>query len=478
MRALDSQRHLRPSPTRRPCRAGARVWLPTALLWLAWRLPLHGQVLLCGYDLTIVPGWNLIANQCDRGDNSLNTVLPVVPDGSVLRKHSPGNGPESALYGPITSTTRGWQPNLALRPGEGAYLYNPTDTNYTLAISGTPPTPQLAPQTLALTLLSRRTAGPADFGDLVEGPPRECMVVYRHRPGARPLPVGGAESYFAHVYRQGTWHPAPPTARVGEAVWIGADTQNSGVRSVRADCATGLVTVEFGEIMNLPAALSATNYALRQGTTPVPVLARSLGANVYSVSLRAPALAPNTVYTLALAPTLTDLCGNPLPPGTRVPFLCAGPLTITEAPTSQTGCAGESLSLTVGAVSATPIRYRWIWSAANALVDTTNVVGSASRTLTFEPLLPHNAGIYWVEVSDADSTITIGPLQIGVTGPCLNINRNGQDLVLSWASPYEQMYLQRATNLPPSSWSTVATNSPHTNQIGRTSAFFRLSSMP
>src|SRR4051812_9984246 len=44
------------------------------------------QVAGNSYTNTILPGLNLIANQLDHGSNTLDEVLPVVPDGSRVDK--------------------------------------------------------------------------------------------------------------------------------------------------------------------------------------------------------------------------------------------------------------------------------------------------------------------------------------------------------------------------------------------------------
>jgi len=435
----------------------------------------------CQYDITVVPGWNLIANQCLNGDNTLDTLLPSVPMASVVFK--PDNADGSGQFAQYNGLAFGWSTNLTLLPGEGAYFYNPTTNNTTLNFSGTNPPSQLVPLPSTLSLLARSTPNPAGFEDIIADPPSQCTVVYRHIPGRLFWPVGSAANDLTHVFHQGAWHPAPPTARTGEAMWIGPDTTNSGVRSVSAECASGKVTVEFGEVMSPAPALALSNHTIRLGNTVVPITGVAPGTNERTVCLFTAGLMSNAVYTLNISPAVTDLCGNPLLsgppsafPGAQVEFLCAGGLVVTQSPTNQNPCDGQTLVLAVGAVSTTPISYRWRKDGAD-LTDSPRVLGSETSTLTISPVLYTDSGTYTVEVTD---TQFVTNLTVTVESkPCLNIRRSGHEVVLSWwTGGSSTLYLQSSTNLPPT-WTTVTTNNPHkinlTNAVSAIS-FFRLSS--
>jgi len=163
------------------------------------------------YDVSIQAGYNLIANQLDHGSNTLNEIMPNVPDGSVLYKfNNAGSNFSIAYYSAGLGT---WMPPaITLNPGDGAYFQAPT--NFTLTFRGTPHVPVL-PVTIpsgACYLLSRQTNDVGHYADLVGTPPSNDSVVYKF--------VGGGFAAYIYSQRAGAWSPSEPIAAVGEAEWI------------------------------------------------------------------------------------------------------------------------------------------------------------------------------------------------------------------------------------------------------------------
>ena len=82
------------------------------------------------YTKNILPGFNLVANQLDASpDNTLNSVLPYVPDGSQVYKWNPEAGQfhidtYDALFGWGDAAT-GDPSAMTLGPREAAFLFNP-----------------------------------------------------------------------------------------------------------------------------------------------------------------------------------------------------------------------------------------------------------------------------------------------------------------------------------------------------------------
>ena len=71
---------------------------------------------LASYTIRVSGGTNLIANQLDQTNNTLDAVLPSVPNGAALYKFDPTTQSfsEPALF----ISGFGWLPNLTLEPGE------------------------------------------------------------------------------------------------------------------------------------------------------------------------------------------------------------------------------------------------------------------------------------------------------------------------------------------------------------------------
>jgi hypothetical protein len=83
--------------------------------------------------MNINPGYAAIANPFHRGANTLGEVLPMVPNGTRLFKYDAvANG-----YTETTFIFNQWtEPDQTLAPGEGAFVFNPTDTVTDLVFMG------------------------------------------------------------------------------------------------------------------------------------------------------------------------------------------------------------------------------------------------------------------------------------------------------------------------------------------------------
>ena len=161
------------------------------------------------YTIPITVGLNLIANQLDHGSNTLNEIMPSVPDASVLYKYNnTGSNWTASAYNAATGR---WVPgNLTLNPGEGAFFQSPT--NFSLIVTGTPHVPVL-PVTIpsgAIYLLSRMTNDIGNYTNIVGVTPSNGATVYRW----------SGSTYNSYSFASGAWIPSEPAAAVGEAVWI------------------------------------------------------------------------------------------------------------------------------------------------------------------------------------------------------------------------------------------------------------------
>ena len=180
-------------------------------------------VAACTYSVSAPPGFSMIANQCNStlaGGNTLNNVLPAVPNGSQIIKW---NNTTQTWEPTATFNAGSWTPPTTLNPGSGAYFYNPTASAITLNFSGNLPTPVL-PLTLppsGCCIVSRQTPLPADVTDILGNSPQDQDVVYQF--------VNPPGSWSVHVYDAsiGGWSPTDPMAKVGESIWICRGSTNS-----------------------------------------------------------------------------------------------------------------------------------------------------------------------------------------------------------------------------------------------------------
>ncbi len=163
------------------------------------------------YSLNLVPGWQMIANQFDRGNNTLDEVLPNVPDGCVLFKVRPDTGQYEAPRQFYAGS--GWEPKGGtLVPGEGAFLYSPA--NAAVLFTGRTRVPVLPPNLPGgCSMVSRQIAAPGDFASILDHTPAiEGENIFRWSTAQ--------QRYVSYTFVDGLgWSPSPPVAAVGEAWW-------------------------------------------------------------------------------------------------------------------------------------------------------------------------------------------------------------------------------------------------------------------
>jgi|GEM_PF-6482602 len=179
--------------------------------------PLAGQAVTCNYSVSAPPGYSMIANHCDAvGGNTLNNVLPGVPNGCQIIKW---NNATQAWEPTATFSSGSWSPNPTLNPGGGAFFFNPTAAAITLSFSGNPHTPVL-PLSLpanGFCIVSRQTPQPGGFDDIVGVPPEEGDCAFRYQPVT--------QNYISYIFVFGDWtdsfgNQIAPVANVGESIWI------------------------------------------------------------------------------------------------------------------------------------------------------------------------------------------------------------------------------------------------------------------
>lgn len=88
-----------------------------------------------GYvNVTVPPGYSMIANQLNTTNMTIGALLPNPPDGTQILKWD-GSGYNTYEYFAFIPA---WSPdgNATLNPGEAAFIKNPTASNMTLTFVG------------------------------------------------------------------------------------------------------------------------------------------------------------------------------------------------------------------------------------------------------------------------------------------------------------------------------------------------------
>lgn len=163
------------------------------------------------YTIPIPPGSRLIANHLDNGGNTLDEVLPGVPDGTQISKYNCNN-----TYTDYTVNGGVWLPSGGtLGPGEGAFIFNNSGAPFNLTFTGTPHVPVLPPHLPCGcgvdNLLSRQTTNnPSTFQDIMGFPP-----VNNTR-----LQQWNGSTFVTHLFVGGNWQGGVPIMNLGESVLI------------------------------------------------------------------------------------------------------------------------------------------------------------------------------------------------------------------------------------------------------------------
>lgn len=162
---------------------------------------------LVSYDLVLSPGFNLVANQLEQGNNTIAEMGGSLPDGAACYVWDKASG----QYSISTLLSGQWSnEGLQLKPGAGAFLFNPTTSNLVLKITGKIPGTLPAPEDVSgFALISCRRPMAARFEDVLGFPPASGDRVFRWR--------GGLYEIFSF------WDPAwdrEPIFDVGEAFFV------------------------------------------------------------------------------------------------------------------------------------------------------------------------------------------------------------------------------------------------------------------
>src|SRR5882724_9594278 len=177
------------------------------------------------YQIPLVSGYNTIANQVNQGGNTLNEVLTNPPFGASLQKWNTGLGafdPQQNFNGGVWSDTSTMLPStVTLKPGEGAFLFNPGAPT-TLTFTGTANVPQLPldPGCGTFYMLSRPTNGLGIYENITGLPPQDGTQVYVYDAAAQGDITQFIASYKRFTFCGGGWLPSQPVVGVGQSVFV------------------------------------------------------------------------------------------------------------------------------------------------------------------------------------------------------------------------------------------------------------------
>ena len=137
---------------------------------------------LANYTISIPTGIHPIANLLDNGGNTLQEVLPGVPNGTVIEKWN------CTGYTTNTMVAGVWTPSGAtLKPGEGAFIVNNSGASFNVTFTGTPRVPVLPPPLPCgcgqLNFLACQTNEIGTFENILGFSPPDAAQVYVYNGG-------------------------------------------------------------------------------------------------------------------------------------------------------------------------------------------------------------------------------------------------------------------------------------------------------
>jgi hypothetical protein len=175
-----------------------------------------------GYvNLTIQNGYNLIANPLNGTNNSINTIMPIAPDGSVVLRW---NGNAQAFHQAETHFTGVWYDGAfnpsttVINPGEGFFFQNNSGAAATLTFVGEVPQGNLTNRvTSAYGFYSSQVPQSGTLTSL--GFPGQDGMTYNGW-NAAGQGYNQAYTFFAGAWYDPGFNPADPVPAVGEAFLI------------------------------------------------------------------------------------------------------------------------------------------------------------------------------------------------------------------------------------------------------------------
>jgi Immunoglobulin I-set domain len=373
--------------------------------------------------VVINPGWNLMANPLSNpAGNTLNSILltnvtPSLPDGCRLFKYlaSPTYPPPSlgAIYVQSRNT---WVPaDIALEPGEGAALFNPSPSSFTVQFSG-------------VALPRRATPYPLTHGGiyLLSDPANEVST-YDLMMGSAPTDLlrllqwnGTGYDYYS-TRTNGTgfyWYPAAPSIGIGQSVWI-IDSPGG----YPPDLPTGPAIRDWDQphsrTNDYGSAASFSVFAV--GTPPLSFQWCKNGHPLTDGGTRSGTATPTlsfgfvstndlAVYTVVI----TNLMGAVTSTPAILTFRDFHPPAFLAQPYNQTVRPGATVCIGVGTFDSPPLTYQW-WQNDHPLSDGGIISGANSDLLTLRSVTTNESASYSVVVASDLGSVTSDPAILNVT---------------------------------------------------------------
>jgi hypothetical protein len=182
-----------------------------------------------GYvNKALKPGFNLIANPLDAGDNTVAKLFAGLSGEAILYTYAPGTGFKANAYGEDDGVWKWSDPGQVLAPGQGFFLRVLSAQTVTFVgevKQGNLSTPLAAGYNLVASQVPQAGKIQTDLG---LDPANDDQVLTFNVDTQR---------YDVYTYDGGDWlvsgsdTPVEPTIAVGEGVWVRKKTAGSWTRN-------------------------------------------------------------------------------------------------------------------------------------------------------------------------------------------------------------------------------------------------------
>jgi len=188
-----------------------------------------------GYiNITLGPGYNMIANQLNTTNNTLGSLLndsTGTYDSFIVDKWTGTTFVDDTGDSTFSGTPTGWDNNgvMTMNPGEAVWIKNPYKTNFNITFIGTVPSGPLT-TVIPANAYSMLSSQVPVAGDIITNPAinltnyniGDTVFVFNNNPPATPgyTTYSAAGPLFGGFGDQGNWtSTGDPTVAVGQGFW-------------------------------------------------------------------------------------------------------------------------------------------------------------------------------------------------------------------------------------------------------------------
>ncbi|MHB8523650.1 MAG: hypothetical protein ACYDH9_23245 [Limisphaerales bacterium] len=202
----------------RPTRVGIVAGL---FVWVLAPSSLHAQGVSGYYNVSVPPGFSMIANQLNSGGDTVAEVLTTgLVDGMALYRFDETNQTFSAN----TFRNGAWSnPGQLFPPGEGVFIFNPAANTALLTFTGSlNPGTYINPIPAGLSMRSSMLPLDGRLDTLANFPAAEGDIIYSFN--------NASGTYKIYTYDLGSW-TAPPIVAAGESFFVWTTTATNWVQT-------------------------------------------------------------------------------------------------------------------------------------------------------------------------------------------------------------------------------------------------------